>query len=117
LFILTGDRAHEILHAIAPHEINRRSPKASAGQSCAQPSGMGLRQLDERVQLRRAVLEVIARTLVALEHVLSKLFEVAVAQRPRAMDDTLNFTDDVEGALVITLRKSRAIRREHLRID
>src|SRR5687767_8321897 len=98
LLVAGGDLLHELLHIIATHKIDGGPAKSAAGQSRTQARGVSAGQFDENVQFGGAVLEILTRTFVTLEHELAELLEVAVAQCARAVDLALNLADDVHRA-------------------
>src|SRR5436305_633059 len=81
LEILCREPAHELLDRIVLHEIYRGATETAAGQTRAITTRQALRDFDQRIQLRGAVLKIIPRTSVALPEVLAELINIALAQR------------------------------------
>src|ERR1051325_11469500 len=77
--VFTRHMFHEALRFVIRHEVDRRAAEATAGEPRAEAPAMFARQLDEQIQLFRAVLQRIPRALVALEHVLAELPVIVLA--------------------------------------
>src|SRR5688572_312704 len=100
-FVIFLRQAHlEFFCRVDLHKVNRRPAKSTAGQSSAIASGQFLGDFHERVQLRGAVLEVIAGTGMALQEELAELIDVPLAQRALAVSDAIIFTDDMQSAVI-----------------
>src|SRR5437867_10090540 len=78
--IFLGQLVDEFIDAAAMHQVNRGSAKAAASQTRPEAALQASSDFDQRVQFGRAVVEKIARTLMALKHVLTKLPKIALAQ-------------------------------------
>src|SRR5258708_3172387 len=100
-FVALGQLFDETIDLFAVNQVNGSATKASACEPGAVAAGEIASDFDQNVELFGAVFEEVARTLVALEHVLTELNEVAIAQGPCAKNDTLDLADDVVGALVL----------------
>ena len=102
LEILFGQPAHERVGGIVLHQINRRAAKAASRQTRSVTPGEPLRNIHQHVEFTGAVLEIVARTGVALEQILAELVNIAFPQRTLAVGDAMVFTDDVQRALIFT---------------
>ena len=87
-------------------EIDRGASEAAAGQAGAEASGVLAGQFDEDIQFLGAVLQKIARALVALKHVLAKLPVIVFAQGAGARHDSGDLADHMAGALEFALGQS-----------
>src|SRR5882762_10133294 len=98
------------------HQVDGRSTKSAASQSGSIAALEAPGDFNEGVQLRGAVMEEIARTFVALQHVLPKLREISGPEGARPEYHSLNFANNVIGALILTLAQLRPVGRQILGI-
>ncbi|MDB6064446.1 MAG: hypothetical protein JWR26_654 [Pedosphaera sp.] len=100
-FVLAGNGGHEALSLVMGDEIDGGAAEAAAGQAGAEAAGDVAGEVHEGVEFRGAVLEEVAGAFVALEHVLAEQAMVVLPQCADAMDDALDFSDHMEGALIL----------------
>jgi hypothetical protein len=117
ILVFVRDLAHETFGLVISDKVDGRTAESATGEASTETAGMPTSEFDEQIEFFRAVFEKVARTFVALKHVLAELAVIVVAQCAFAGDNTLDFRDNVPRALIFASGQFGFVRLESFELN